>query len=169
MSLVATGGHPEAEKLVMSMPLSAMGGGDYPKQWKGQQGRAVGCKMLWSSLLGRTETYGPAGVHELGYSAPDWHKTPLSDIGSEGRANEVLFRLDVSQLQAPWEVLVLPALSCWCWGSWNEDCLGGKPEVSKCGNAQHGTPLCQAETSAGGKVKSSASLKSFEHRMSHKK
>jgi len=32
-------------------------------------------------------------MHELGQSAPGWHKTPLSDIGYEGRANKVLLRL----------------------------------------------------------------------------
>lgn len=57
--------------------------------------------MLWSSCPGGTEMYGPAGMHELGYSALDGHKTSLSDIASEGRTNEVFLRLDVSQLQAP--------------------------------------------------------------------
>lgn len=103
----------------------------------------------------------------MGYSAPDWHKTPFSDTGSEGRANKVLLRLDVAQLQASWEVLVIPALRCWCWGSRNEVCLGGYPEVPKYGNTQCDTPLCPAETLAGGKEKSSSSL--FELRKSHKK
>lgn len=42
MSLVAADGRAEAEKLLVSIPLTAAGGGDHPKQWKGAERTSCG-------------------------------------------------------------------------------------------------------------------------------
>lgn len=44
MSLVAINGHPEAKKLVLSMPLEVMGGGDNPKIERGSKDELWGIK-----------------------------------------------------------------------------------------------------------------------------
>lgn len=82
MSSVATGGWPGAGKLVLSMPLAAMGPWWVPLSGDGDrrgelQDAPAGNRGVW-----------PLWLHDLGYSPPGCHKTSSFNIRSEERANE---------------------------------------------------------------------------------
>lgn len=67
-------------------PPQAVERGRKDKLW------GVKCVVL---VPGESKGVSLTGKCELGYSASDWHKTSLSNIGLEWRANRALLRLDV--------------------------------------------------------------------------